>query len=109
VVPNYNSVPAGPYGGLEASAYVARANDPTAAAMTGGINCMERCYWSRSAMAMIFVPLPRWSSTPQRPSLCWCDALVDERFLQIQMAFVVERLPEHFEDGPQAGSDPLPT
>ena len=31
VVPNYAGVPAGPYGGLEASAYVARANDPSAA------------------------------------------------------------------------------
>ena len=31
VVPNYNGVPVGPFGGLEASAYVARAGDPTAA------------------------------------------------------------------------------
>jgi hypothetical protein len=31
VVPNYNGVPVGPFGGLESSAYVARASDPTAA------------------------------------------------------------------------------
>jgi hypothetical protein len=31
VVPNYNSVPVGPNGGLEASTYVARASDPSAA------------------------------------------------------------------------------
>jgi hypothetical protein len=31
VIPNYNSVPAGPFGGLEASAYAARAEDPSAA------------------------------------------------------------------------------
>jgi hypothetical protein len=31
VIPNYNSVPAGPFGGLEASAHVARADDPSAA------------------------------------------------------------------------------
>jgi hypothetical protein len=31
VLPNYNGVPVGPFGGLEASAYVARASDPSAA------------------------------------------------------------------------------
>jgi hypothetical protein len=31
VVPNYEGIPAGPFGGLEGSAYVARANDPSAA------------------------------------------------------------------------------
>ena len=36
------------------------------------------------------------------------EAAVDERFLQIQMAFVVERLRENFEDAPQqAGADPV--
>src|SRR4029077_17157770 len=30
VLPNYNSVPVGPYGGLEGSAYVARIDDPSA-------------------------------------------------------------------------------
>ena len=36
------------------------------------------------------------------------EASVDERFLQIQIAFVVERLREDFEDGPQqAGADPV--
>jgi len=31
VVPNYEGIPAGPFGGLEGSAYAARANDPSAA------------------------------------------------------------------------------
>lgn len=31
VLPNYAGVAAGPYGGLEGGAYVARANDPSAA------------------------------------------------------------------------------
>jgi hypothetical protein len=31
VLPNYNSVPVGPYGGLEGSAYAARVDDPSAA------------------------------------------------------------------------------
>jgi len=36
------------------------------------------------------------------------EAAVDERFLQIQMAFVVERLRENFEEAPkQAGADPV--
>ena len=36
------------------------------------------------------------------------EASVDERFLQIQIAFVVERLRENFEEAPkQAGADPL--
>jgi hypothetical protein len=40
--------------------------------------------------------------------LSWREAPVDERFLQIQIAFVVERLREDFEDGPQqAGADPV--
>jgi hypothetical protein len=33
---------------------------------------------------------------------------VDDRFLQVQIAFVVERLREDFEDGsPRAGADPV--
>jgi hypothetical protein len=36
------------------------------------------------------------------------EAAINERFLQIQIAFVVEGLREDFEDGPQrAGADPL--
>src|SRR5262245_208622 len=31
VLPNYNSVPVGPFGGLEGSAYAARVGDPSAA------------------------------------------------------------------------------
>jgi len=38
----------------------------------------------------------------------WRDASVDERFLQIQIAFVVARLREGFEDAPQqAGAHAL--
>jgi hypothetical protein len=33
--------------------------------------------------------------------LSWREAPVDERFLQVQMAFVVESLGEHFHDAPQ--------
>jgi hypothetical protein len=40
--------------------------------------------------------------------LRWREAPVDERFLQIQVAFVVERLRKDFEDGPQqADADPV--
>jgi hypothetical protein len=52
-------------------------------------------------MAMIFVPLPRLVlPTAAPPVLGWREAPVDERFLQIQMTFVVECLREDFEDAP---------
>ena len=60
-------------------------------------------------MAMIFDPLPAFRLAHAGASLLgWREAPVDERFLQIQIAFVVECLGEDFEDAPQhAGADPL--
>jgi hypothetical protein len=54
-------------------------------------------------------PLAALGLAHSRASLLrWREAPVDERFLQIQIAFVVERLREDFEDGPQqAGADPV--
>src|SRR5215471_3961723 len=42
------------------------------------------------------------------PMLGWREAPIDERFLQIQMTFVVECLREDFEDAPQyVGAHPV--
>ena len=60
-------------------------------------------------MAMIFDPLAALRLAHARATpLGRREAPVDESFLQIQIAFVVEGLREDFEDGPQhAGADPL--
>jgi hypothetical protein len=51
---------------------------------------------------MIFDPLPRFVlPTQARSVLGWGKARVDERFLQVQIAFIVESLGEHFQDAPQ--------
>jgi hypothetical protein len=56
-----------------------------------------------------FDPLPRLVLPHRSASvLGGREAAVDERFLQIQMAFVVERLRENFEEAPkQGGADPV--
>src|SRR5262245_16560856 len=62
----------------------------------------------RSAIAMIFDPCRVVLPTHVPPPLGGCEAAIDERFLQIQLAFAVERLREGFEDGPQyAGAHPV--
>jgi hypothetical protein len=59
-------------------------------------------------MAMIFEPLPRFGLAHAGPaSLGGRKAPVDERFLHVQITFVVEGLREDVEDGPQhTGADP---
>ena len=60
-------------------------------------------------MAMIFDPRAAFRLAHAGASLLgWREAPIDERFLQIQIALVVERLSEDFEDAPQhADADPL--
>jgi hypothetical protein len=58
---------------------------------------------------MIFAPLPPFGLAHGSASvLGGREAPVDEGFLQIQIAFVVERLRQNFEDASQqAGAHPL--
>jgi hypothetical protein len=57
---------------------------------------------------MIFDPLPRFVLPTPAPPCSWRQAPIDEGFLQIQMAFVVEGMGEHFQDPPQhARANPL--
>lgn len=62
-------------------------------------------------MAMIFDLLPRFLFADASASLLgWREAPIDERFLQIQIALVVQCLSEDFEDAPQhadAGGAPV--